>query len=145
MMVFFMSLTIYHNPRCRKSREAIQYMEGRGVSSKIVKYLDQLFDVNSLREVLKKIDMKPSEIVRRNEILWKKEYDGNNLSEDQILKLLVEQPRLIERPIVTLGNKGVLARPIRKSNRISKSGLTIRQTNIRLSHFTVKAIIMRRL
>ena len=107
-----MSLTIYHNPRCRKSREAIQYMEGRGVSLKIVKYLDQLFDVNSLGEVLKKIDMKPSEIVRRNEILWKKEYDGNNLSEDQILKLLVDQPRLIERPIVTLGNKGVLARPI---------------------------------
>ena len=107
-----MSLTIYHNPRCRKSREAIQYMEGRGVSLKIVKYLDQLFDVNSLGEVLKKIDMKPSEIVRRNEVLWKKVYDGNNLSEDQILKLLVEQPRLIERPIVTLGNKGVLARPI---------------------------------
>ena len=107
-----MSLTIYHNPRCRKSREAIQYMEGRGITLKIVKYLDQLFDVNSLGEVLKKIDMKPSEIVRRNEILWKKEYDGNNLSEDQILKLLVEQPRLIERPIVTSGNKGVLARPI---------------------------------
>ena len=107
-----MSLTIYHNPRCRKSREAIQYMEGRGITLKIVKYLDQLFDVNSLGEVLKKIDMKPSEIVRRNEILWKKEYDGNNLSEDQILKLLVDQPRLIERPIVTLGNKGVLARPI---------------------------------
>lgn len=107
-----MSLTIYHNPRCRKSREAIQYMEGRGITLKIVKYLDQLFDVNSLGEVLKKIDMKPSEIVRRNEILWKKDYDGNNLSEDQILKLLVDQPRLIERPIVTLGNKGVLARPI---------------------------------
>ena len=107
-----MSLTIYHNPRCRKSREAIQYMEGRGVSFKIVKYLDQLFDLNTLGEVLKKIDMKPSEIVRRNEILWKKDYDGNNLSEDQILKLLVDQPRLIERPIVTLGNKGVLARPI---------------------------------
>ena len=107
-----MSITIYHNPRCRKSREAVQYMEGRGVSLKIVKYLDQLFDVNSLGEVLKKIDMKPSEILRRNEVLWKKVYDGNNLSEDQILKLLVEQPRLIERPIVTLGNKGVLARPI---------------------------------
>ena len=107
-----MSLTIYHNPRCRKSREAIQFLEEKGVSLNIVKYLDQTFDVNSLGEVLKKIDMKPSEIVRRNEILWKKEYDGNNLSEDQILKLLVKQPILIERPIVTLGNKGVLARPI---------------------------------
>ena len=112
MGFFIMSLTIYHNPRCRKSREAIRFLEEKGVSFNIVKYLDQPFDVNSLGEVLKKIDMKPSEIVRRKEILWKKEYDCNNLSEDQILELLVEQPRLIERPIVTVGNKGVLARPI---------------------------------
>ena len=112
MGFFIMSLTIYHNPRCRKSREAIRFLEGKGVSFNIVKYLDQPFDVNSLGEVLKKIDMKPSEILRRKEILWKKEYDCKNLSEDQILELLVEQPRLIERPIVTVGNKGVLARPI---------------------------------
>ena len=112
MGFFIMSLTIYHNPRCRKSREAIRFLEEKGVSFNIVKYLDQYFDVNSLGEVLKKIDMKPSEILRRNEILWKKEYDCKNLSEDQILELLVEQPRLIERPIVTVGNKGVLARPI---------------------------------
>ena len=113
MMGFFiMSLTIYHNPRCRKSREAIRFLEEKGVSFNIVKYFDQPFDVNSLGEVLKKIDMKPSEILRRKEILWKKEYDCKNLSEDQILELLVEQPRLIERPIVTVGNKGVLARPI---------------------------------
>ena len=112
MGFFIMSLTIYHNPRCRKSREAIRFLEEKGVSFNIVKYLDQPFDVNSLGEVLKKIDMKPSEILRRNEILWKKEYDCKNLSEDQILELLVEQPRLIERPIVTVGNKGVLARPI---------------------------------
>ena len=112
MGFFIMSLTIYHNPRCRKSREAIRFLEEKGVSFNIVKYLDQPFDVNSLGEVLKKIDMKPSQILRRNEILWKKEYNCNNLSEDQILELLVEQPRLIERPIVTVGNKGVLARPI---------------------------------
>lgn len=112
MGFFIMSLTIYHNPRCRKSREAIRFLEEKGVSFNIVKYFDQPFDVNSLGEVLKKIDMKPSEILRRNEILWKKEYDCKNLSEDQILELLVEQPRLIERPIVTVGNKGVLARPI---------------------------------
>ena len=112
MGFFIMSLTIYHNPRCRKSREAINFLEEKGVSFNVVKYLDQSFDVNSLGEVLKKIDMKPSEILRRNEILWKKEYDCNNLSEDQILELLVEQPRLIERPIVTFGEKGVLARTI---------------------------------
>ena len=58
-----MSLTIYHNPRCRKSREAIQFLEGKGISLNIVKYLDQSFDENSLGEVLKKIDMKKIDFV----------------------------------------------------------------------------------
>ncbi|MGB2136765.1 MAG: arsenate reductase (glutaredoxin) [Flavobacteriaceae bacterium] len=107
-----MTLTVYHNPRCRKSREAIQYLEDKGVSFDIIKYLEQSFDKNTLGEVLKKIDKKPSEILRKNEVLWKQEYASKNLSEDQILQLLVEQPKLIERPIVTTTDKGVLARPI---------------------------------
>ena len=107
-----MTLTIYHNPRCKKSREAIQYLEEKGVSFYIIKYLEQSFDKNTLGEILKKIDKKPSEILRKNEVLWKEEYASKNLSEDQILQLLVEQPKLIERPIVTTTDKGVLARPI---------------------------------
>tara|TARA_Y100000389_G_scaffold183164_1_gene200373 strand:+ start:668 stop:1021 length:354 start_codon:yes stop_codon:yes gene_type:complete len=107
-----MTLTVYHNPRCRKSREAIQYLEDKGLSFDIVKYLEQSFDKNTLGEVLKKIEKKPSEILRKNEVLWKKEYASKDLSEDQILQLLVEQPKLIERPIVTTTDKVVLARPI---------------------------------
>ena len=107
-----MTLTVYHNPRCRKSREAIQYLEDKGLSFDIVKYLEQSFDKNTLGEVLKKIDKKPSEILRKNEVLWKKKYASKDLSEDQIIQLLVEQPKLIERPIVTTTDKGVLARPI---------------------------------
>ena len=107
-----MTLTVYHNPRCRKSREAVQYLEDKGLSFDIVKYLEQSFDKNTLGEVLKKIEKKPSEILRKNEVLWKKEYASKDLSEDQIIQLLVEQPKLIERPIVTTADKGVLARPI---------------------------------
>lgn len=107
-----MSLTVYHNPRCRKSREAIQYLEEEGVYFEIVKYLEQPFDEITLAEVLKKIERKPSEILRKNEVIWKKEYASKDLSEDQILKLLVEHPKLIERPIVTSAKKGVLARPL---------------------------------
>jgi arsenate reductase len=107
-----MTLTVYHNPRCRKSREAVQYLEDKGLSFDIVKYLEQSFDKNILGEVLKKIEKKPSEILRKNEVLWKKEYASKDFSEDQILQLLVEQPKLIERPIVTTTDKGVLARPI---------------------------------
>ena len=107
-----MTLTVYHNPRCRKSREVIQYLEDKGVSFDIIKYLEQSFDKNTLGEVLKKIDKKPSEILRKNEVLWKQKYAPINLSEEQILQLLVEQPKLIERPIVTTTDKGVVARPI---------------------------------
>ena len=107
-----MTLTVYHNPRCRKSREAIQYLEDKGLSFDIVKYLEHSFDKNTLGEVLKKIEKKPSEILRKNEVLWKKEYASKDFSEDQILQLLVEKPKLIERPIVTTTDKGVLAQPI---------------------------------
>ena len=104
-----MTLTVYHNPRCRKSREAIQYLEDKGLSFDIVKYLEHSFDKNTLGEVLKKIEKKPSEILRKNEVLWKKEYASKDFSEDQILQLLVEKPKLIERPIVITTDKGVLA------------------------------------
>ena len=107
-----MSLTLYHNPRCRKSREAFQYLEENNLSFEIVKYLEHSFDKNTLSDVLKKIDRKPSEILRKNEVLWKNQYASKNLSEDKILELLVNEPKLIERPIVTAANKGVLARPI---------------------------------
>jgi len=107
-----MTLTVYHNPRCRKSREAIQYLEDKGIPFDTVKYLEQSFDKNTLDDVLMKINKKPSEILRKNEVLWKKDYSSKNLTEDQILQLLVKHPELIERPIVTTSIKGVLARPI---------------------------------
>tara|TARA_B100001059_G_scaffold31098_2_gene25235 strand:- start:53152 stop:53520 length:369 start_codon:yes stop_codon:yes gene_type:complete len=109
-----MKFTVYHNPRCRKSREVVQFLQEKGLSFDTVKYLEQSFDKNTLGEVLKKIDKKPSEILRKNEVLWKKEYSSKDLSEYQILQLLVKQPKLIERPIVTTKEKGVLARPIEK-------------------------------
>jgi len=109
---FYMEFTIYHNPRCRKSREALEYLEEKGTEYHKVKYLEDLFDKKTLGDVLKKIKLKPSEIVRKNETLWKKEYDSRFLTEDQILEILVKHPRLIERPIITTSDKGVLARPL---------------------------------
>ncbi|MEK9604447.1 MAG: arsenate reductase (glutaredoxin) [Flavobacteriaceae bacterium] len=107
-----MHFTIYHNPRCRKSREALQYLEEKKVEIEVVKYLDLPIDQKTLEEVLTKIGLKPSEIVRKNEPLWKKQYATQKLTEDQILALLIEHPKLIERPIVTTSNSGVMARPL---------------------------------
>ncbi len=107
-----MEFTIYHNPRCRKSRDAIIYLEEKGLEYHTVKYLENQFDKNTLGDVLKKINLKPSEIVRKKETLWKKKYASEDLTEDQILEILIKNPRFIERPIVTSSNKGVLARPL---------------------------------
>ena len=104
--------TIYHNPRCRKSREAIQFIEEAGHSHEVVLYLNDFFTKDSLQEILNNIALKPSEIVRENESEWKNVSNRNTLSETEILELLIKYPRLIERPIVISGNKGVLARPI---------------------------------
>lgn len=107
-----MKFTIYHNPRCRKSREALQLLEEKNIKFKVVKYLEQNFDKQSLRKVLDIIGKKPSDTLRKNEEIWKKQLNGKNIGEDEILELMIQYPKLIERPIIVHENKGVLARPL---------------------------------
>lgn len=104
--------TIYHNPRCRKSREALQFLEESGHEIEIIRYLNAPLSKNELQDVLNKITLKPSEILRKNEAEWKSIPKRNSLSENEILEQLSIYPKLIERPIVTLNQKGVLARPL---------------------------------
>ena len=107
-----MKLTIYHNPRCRKSREALQLLEEKKLKFEVVKYLEQNFDKKSLRKVLGLIGKKPSEALRKNEEIWKKQLNDKNIGEDEILDLMIQYPKLIERPILVCGNKGIMARPL---------------------------------
>ena len=104
--------TIYHNPRCRKSREALQYLEDQSATLKIVNYLNEPLKKAELKAILNQIGLQPREIVRKNEADWKAVPNRNELTQDQILDVLVEFPKTIERPIVTYKDKGVLARPI---------------------------------
>ena len=104
--------TIYHNPRCRKSREALQYLEDQSATLKIVNYLNESLKKAELKAILNQIGLQPREIVRKNEADWKAVPNRNEFTEDQILEVLVEFPKTIERPIVTSNNKGVLARPL---------------------------------
>ncbi len=107
-----MKYTIYHNPRCRKSREALQLLQERQLEVEVVKYLEQPFDKNSLGAVLQKIKMQPAALIRKNEQIWKKEFASQNLDPNQLIEIMVAHPQLIERPIVTAHNSGVLARPL---------------------------------
>ena len=107
-------IKIFHNPRCRKSREGLAVLESQGVEFEIVKYLDNPPTFEELKSIINKIGIKPLELVRTKEDIWKSDYKGKNLSDDEIIKAMVENPKLIERPIVIKDKKAVLGRPAEK-------------------------------
>lgn len=105
-------LKIYHNPRCRKSREALEFLKNKKLDYQIHYYLENRLTSYELKSIIEKIKLKPSDIVRKNEKDWKAIHNRNNLTENEILSLLISNPKLIERPIVTNEKIGVLARPL---------------------------------
>lgn len=103
--------TIYHNPRCSKSREGLQILEKSNEEFEVVKYLDDPLSFQQLTEIIGKIGIQPIELVRKNEKIWKDEYKGKDLSKTQIVQAMVDNPKLIERPIVVTEHGAVIGRP----------------------------------
>ena len=104
--------TIYHNPRCRKSREALHYLKKHSKQVEVINYFNEPISKFNLKEILDKIKHKPSQVLRKNEADWKAVADKNLLTEDDILDILVKYPKTLERPIVISEDSGVIARPI---------------------------------
>lgn len=108
------SIRIYHNPRCSKSRSVCAILEEQGISPEIVEYLKTPPTKEELRSLLKKLGMRPEEIVRKGEDIYKAEYKDRTPSEEQWLDALTAHPILIERPIVLRGERAVIGRPPEK-------------------------------
>jgi arsenate reductase len=104
-------IKIYHNPRCSKSRQSLEILENSGKEFETVKYLETIPSTEELKEVISLLNISPIDLVRKNEKIWKEEYKGKELSDSEIIKAMVENPKLIERPIVINGNKAVVGRP----------------------------------
>jgi len=104
-------IKIYHNPRCRKSREGLQILENSGKEFEIVKYLENVPSEEELKEILRKLNLFPVQLVRKTEKIWKEEYKAKDLSDSEIIKAMTTNPKLIERPIVINKNKAVIGRP----------------------------------
>lgn len=113
-------IKIYHNPRCRKSREGLGVLEKSGKDFEIVKYLEEIPTKQELREILSYLAITPEMLVRKNEAIWKKKYRGRLLSDEEILDAMVAHPKLIERPIVINGDKAVIGRPSERIGDILK-------------------------
>ncbi len=107
-----MSVTIYHNPRCSKSRQTLELIRNKGIEPEIVEYLDTPPSANKMKQLLTMLDMEPEQIMRKNEAIYKElDLKDSNLNKIELIKTLVENPKLIERPIVTNGDKAALGRP----------------------------------
>ncbi|MEO2127553.1 MAG: arsenate reductase (glutaredoxin) [Christiangramia sp.] len=104
-------LRIYHNARCRKSREGLQILQESGKDFETREYLKEPLSEKELSKLIGKIGIKPVELVRKNETIWKESYKGKDLSDSEIIKAMVENPKLIERPIVETENEAVIGRP----------------------------------
>lgn len=105
-----MAITIYHNPRCSKSRQTLALIEEKGITPTIVEYLKDSPSQATLKDILSKLKAAPNEIVRKKEA---KEagLDIATMSDAAIIKAMAEHPAIIERPIVVSGNKAVMGRP----------------------------------
>ena len=104
-------MKIYHNSRCRKSRETLAMIEDNGGNAEIVLYLENVPTKNELKDLLDKLGMTPLQLIRKGEKEWKENYKGKDLNDEEILEAMVKYPKLIERPIVVKGKKAILGRP----------------------------------
>ncbi len=111
-------LQIYHNSRCSKSRECLRLLENSGVEFEIIKYLETPPTFQELEEILKKLVLNPTDLIRKKEKLWIENFKNKEFTFNELIQIMVLNPILIERPIVINGNKAVIAGPIEKISEI---------------------------
>ena len=104
-------MKIYHNPRCRKSRETLEIIKQTGKEVEIIEYLNDTPTEHELKEIIGLLGISPEQLLRKNEAVFKEKFKGKTLTDAQWIKAMVDYPKLIERPIVVDGQKAVLGRP----------------------------------
>jgi len=108
-------ISIYHNPKCSKSRQTLDIIIKKGIKPEIILYLDKTFSPNELKDIIAKLNINPRDLLRKGE----SEYKENNLKnlhleDDDLIRAMINHPKLIERPIVISGNKAIIGRPPEK-------------------------------
>lgn len=107
-----MRVTIYHNPRCSKSRQTLELLLSRGIEPVIIEYLNTPPDKTTLKKILRLLKLTPRDLMRKNEDVYKKaKLDDETLSNDKLIAAMLKHPVLIERPIVLANGKAAIGRP----------------------------------
>lgn len=104
-------MKIYHNPRCRKSRETLQIIRDAGLDVEIIEYLNDTPSREELSEIIELLGISPEQLIRKNESVFKEKFKGKRFSDEEWIEILVANPKLIERPIVVEGGRAILGRP----------------------------------
>jgi len=103
--------TVYHNPRCKKSRAGLQYVQEHTNDFEVIEYLKTPINESVLKDLLMKLNQKPLDMVRPQEAIYKSDFKGKNFTDDEWVKIMIENPKLIKRPIVVRGNKAIWGDP----------------------------------
>lgn len=105
-------LTFYHNPRCSKSRGALDLLQENGIEPEIVRYLDDPPDADTLRALVRKLGVRPRELLRTGEDEYRSlGLADESVGDDAIIEAMAAHPRLIERPVLVRGDRAVIGRP----------------------------------
>ena len=107
-------IQIYHNPRCGKSRHCLAFIENTNQEFEIIPYLTQTPSFDELKVLLKQLNLEPLQLVRTKEKIWIDTYKGKNLTNDEVIQAMVDNPILIERPIVIKDGKAIIGRDLDK-------------------------------
>jgi len=105
-------LRIYHNPHCRKSRAGLQYLRDKNLPLEVIDYLKKPITIKELEKLLIKLNIKPVELVRTREELYRKHLKGKNFSDYEWIRIILENPRLLHRPIVENQYRAVIGDPV---------------------------------
>lgn len=105
-------IQIYHNPRCGKSRNCLAFIEQTNQEYEIIPYLTETPSVDELKTLLKKLNIQPLDLVRTKEKIWIENFKGKELTNEQIIQAMADNPILIERPIVIKDGKAIIGRDL---------------------------------
>ena len=111
-------MKIYHNPKCKKSREGLNYLRDKNEDIEIIEYLKTPFTEETLATVLMKLNKPPIDIVRTQEAIYKSDFKGKNFTDEEWIKILLENPKLIQRPIIEGKYKAVIGNPLSEIDKL---------------------------